>query len=318
MHPAYSVILFTTASGAGYGLLIWLGLLTGSGSSPLGAIPALLTLGIALVLITAGLLSSTLHLGRPERAWRALSQWRSSWLSREGVAAVLTYLPALLLAGAWLWDDRLGWLLLPAAWLAVIMAVLTVWCTGMIYASLPTIAAWHQRVVTPLYLLLALATGGVLLNLLLLIHGHASAPVIIMTAALLAVAGLLKLGYWRTIDHQQQVTTAEATGLAAFGSVRSLDPPHSRPNFVMREMGYEVGRRHAGKLRQITFLLLFALPVLLLLAALASPAPASGIISGSAAVSAVIGVLIERWLFFAEARHISAAYYRNPGQPPPW
>src|SRR5258705_3560661 len=86
MHPAYSVIFFTTASGAGYGLLFWVGLL-----APLGLLPAspafgFTALALALALITAGLLSSAAHLGRPERAWRAVSQWRSSLLSRDGVA----------------------------------------------------------------------------------------------------------------------------------------------------------------------------------------------------------------------------------------
>ena len=88
MNPAPSIIFFTVASGAGYGLLFWMGLLR-----PLGLVPgsvgfAVAAIGLSLVLIMLGLLSSTAHLGRPERAWRALSQWRSSWLSREGVAAV--------------------------------------------------------------------------------------------------------------------------------------------------------------------------------------------------------------------------------------
>src|SRR3546814_17976234 len=87
MHPAYSVVFFTTASGAGYGLLALMGLFGALGLLPpdpwLGAVG----LGMALAAITAGLLSSTVHLGHPERAWRAFSQWRSSWLSREGVAA---------------------------------------------------------------------------------------------------------------------------------------------------------------------------------------------------------------------------------------
>src|SRR5882672_450227 len=101
MHPAYSVILFTTASGAGYGLLVWL-----AAAVLLDLVPAerwlgLTGFGLAFALITAGLLSSTAHLGRPERAWRAFSQWRTSWLSREGVLAVFTYLPAGLLALAW-------------------------------------------------------------------------------------------------------------------------------------------------------------------------------------------------------------------------
>ena len=106
MHPAASVIFFTTASGAGYGLLFLLGL-----ALPLGLIPAdrwlgLVAMGLALGLIGLGLLSSTFHLGHPERAWRAFSQWRSSWLSREGVAAVATFLPAGLFAIGWVFLEN--------------------------------------------------------------------------------------------------------------------------------------------------------------------------------------------------------------------
>src|SRR5216110_3893693 len=102
MNPAYSVILFTTASGAGYGLLALLGLVGfnhGPASSLWFGATALV---IALGLITLGLLSSTFHLGRPERAWRAFSQWRSSWLSREGFLSVLTYPAALAMASGWI------------------------------------------------------------------------------------------------------------------------------------------------------------------------------------------------------------------------
>ena len=88
MLPAYSVILFTTSAGAGYGLLFLLAIVMPRGSVPLDTSFAVVSMGLALVLITIGLLSSTFHLGHPERAWRAMSQWRSSWLSREGVAAV--------------------------------------------------------------------------------------------------------------------------------------------------------------------------------------------------------------------------------------
>src|SRR3546814_13430477 len=98
MHPAYSVVFFTTASGAGYGLLALMGLFGSLGLLPpdpwLGAVG----LGTALAAITAGLLSSTAHLGHPERMWRAFSQWRSSWLPLGGVAAVIAYAPALALA----------------------------------------------------------------------------------------------------------------------------------------------------------------------------------------------------------------------------
>src|SRR5690606_8410322 len=167
MHPAYSVIFFTTASGAGYGLLIWLGLL-----GPLGWVPqtagfGFVGLGLALVLITGGLLSSTAHLGHPERAWRALSQWRTSWLSREGVASIATYVPAGLVGFGWVCLERTDGIFALMGVLAAALAVATLVCTGMIYASLPTIRAWHQPFVVPVYLALALATGALLLSILL-------------------------------------------------------------------------------------------------------------------------------------------------------
>ena len=165
MHPAYSVILFTTASGAGYGLLIWLAAAAALNLVPRDPVLGFFGLGLALALITIGLLTSTLHLGRPERAWRALSQWRSSWLSREGVAAIVTYVPAPRSASpgcsANSCRDRS-----PSARFCRCRARSSrVWCTGMIYASLPTIRAWNQPLVAPVYVVLALATGGVLLNL---------------------------------------------------------------------------------------------------------------------------------------------------------
>src|SRR5256885_16479292 len=105
MHPAYSVILFTTASGAGYGLLIWLAAAGAVNLVPRDPMPGFFGLGLAIALISVGLLSSTLHLGRPERAWRAMSQWRSSWLSREGVAAIVTYTPIAALGLAWVFGE---------------------------------------------------------------------------------------------------------------------------------------------------------------------------------------------------------------------
>src|ERR1700719_3334382 len=101
MHPALSIVFFTTASGAGFALLLLLGL-----GAPLGLVPpsgrvGLAALALAVLLAVAGLASSAFHLGRPERAWRAFSQWRSSWLSREGVFSALTFLPAAVFGIGW-------------------------------------------------------------------------------------------------------------------------------------------------------------------------------------------------------------------------
>src|SRR6185295_7485595 len=155
MHPAYSVILFTTASGAGYGLLLWLAAAAALNLAPRDPMLGFFGLGLAIALVTIGLLSSTLHLGRPERAWRALSQCRSSWLSREGVASIATYIPAGALGLGWVFGEFVPGQIVIAAVLSVLCALATLWCTGMIYASLPTIRAWSQPLVAPIYIVLA-------------------------------------------------------------------------------------------------------------------------------------------------------------------
>ena len=164
MHPSFSVIFFTTASGGGYGLLALLGVLVPLGMVPRSTLFAFVALGLALGLITAGLLSSTFHLGRPERALRAFSQWRSSWLSREGVASVATYIPAGLFAALWLISGIVSPLL---GFLAAACAVVTVVCTAMIYRSLKPIQRWHNGWVVPNYLAFALMTGALWLEFLL-------------------------------------------------------------------------------------------------------------------------------------------------------
>src|SRR3712207_106543 len=153
MHPALSVIVFTTSSGMGYGLLTLLGLGGAFGLLPAAPGFGIAAFALALGLVTVGLLSSLLHLGRPERAIRAFSQWRSSWLSREGVAAVATYIPALLLGAAMLSGPSL--LATPLGLLTALGAGATVYCTGMIYASLKPVRQWRHPLVVPGYLLLA-------------------------------------------------------------------------------------------------------------------------------------------------------------------
>jgi len=310
MHPAYSVIFFTTSSGAGYGLLIWLGLLGPLGWVPQTAVFGFVGLGLALILITTGLLSSTAHLGRPERAWRALSQWRSSWLSREGVAAIATYVPAGVFGIGWVFLERTDGLFALAGVLSAALALVTVVCTGMIYASLPTIRAWHQPYVTPVYVALALATGALLLGLLLLLFGIATTWAPWLAIITLAAAWLLKTLSWSTADGADRTYTVEqATGLGRFGKVRPLDPPHTQANYVMREMGYAIGRKHAQRLRRIAVMLTFVVPALLSVLMLVAGTQLGLLLALVAVISAGAGVLVERWLFFAEAEHVVMLYY---------
>jgi len=300
LHPAISVIFFTTASGAGYGLLALLGIAVPAGMLPAERWLGVVGLGFALALISAGLLSSTFHLGHPERAWRAVSQWRSSWLSREGVAALATYIPAGLFGIGWVFLGTADGIWALFGLLAAAGAVVTVYCTAMIYRSLKPIRHWHNNWVAPVYLAFAAMTGALWLGALVRLFGPGAPWVDILALLTIGAAWALKAGYWRHVDGGTSASTPEtATGLGAFGTVRLLDPPHSQDNYLMREMGFRVARKHAAKLRRVALLLGAAVPLALtvLLFALA------------AALSASAGVLIERWLFFAEARHTVSLYY---------
>src|SRR5215831_19490731 len=171
MHPAYSIIVFTTASGAGLGLLFWLALWGLLRALPLERWGSLCGFGLALALIAAGLLASAAHLGRPERAWRALSQWRTSWLSREGVMMAATFAVGSLLGLGLLVGERMGRLTALTAASTMLCCLDTLYTTGMIYASLRTIRQWHQPLTTPIYIVLGLSSGVLLLNLLARIFG---------------------------------------------------------------------------------------------------------------------------------------------------
>lgn len=311
MNPAPSIVFFTAASGAGYGLLFWLGALRlfgwGAEAPPAFGVAGVL---LALALVTAGLLSSLAHLGNPQRAWRALSQWRSSWLSREGVAAVLTYPPALLfLAATWF-----GWPVLGAVagLLAAAGAVATTYCTAMIYASLKTVRQWRHPLVVPGYFAMAAFSGAALLAALAAVWGSERLlPVPAVLAALGGTAALgLKHAYWRAVDAGLPGPTAEsATSLGGIGRVRPLDPPHTGQNYLLREMGFRVARKHAARLRGIALGAGFAAPALLALLALAG-VPGAAPLLALGALLALLGVLVERWLMFAEATHTVMLYYR--------
>src|SRR5437763_16403549 len=152
MHPALSIVFFTTASGAGFGLLLLLGL-----GVPLGLLPVNPWFGVAglasaFALAAGGLVSSAFHLGRPERAWRAFSQWRSSWLSREGVLSVATLVTGLVFAIGGVFFGALSEIIGLFGVLAAALALGSICCSGTIYDALTPIAQPHNRVRRPHYL----------------------------------------------------------------------------------------------------------------------------------------------------------------------
>ncbi|EYD78163.1 Anaerobic dimethyl sulfoxide reductase chain C [Rubellimicrobium mesophilum DSM 19309] len=276
MHPAPSLILFSSLTGLGLGLLAWLAVL-GLASPPLWA--------LGLVLAGAGFLASTRHLRRPSRAILAFTQWRTSWLSREAILAILA-LATLTLHGALLILRDQSPALLGA--LAAAIALTTVLATSMIYAQLRSVPRWHHWSTPALFLALGLAGGALL---------AAPRPVAL---AFLATALVLQLLHWhqgRTAFARAGSTLSTATGLK--GEVRSFAPPHTGPNYLLREMVHVVARRRAAQLRLLTILLAFALPALLLVPDLRL----------LAAATHLAGVLCSRWLFFAEAEHTVGLYY---------
>ena len=310
MRPAFSVIFFTTASGAGYGLLFWLGLASLFGLLPAGFWFGFVCMAIAVGLISAGLMSSTAHLGRPERAWRAFSQWRSSWLSREGVASVATYLPIAAFGIGWVFlGTTSGWVGV-AGLLMAAGAVVTVWMTSMIYASLKPVREWHNPMTLPGYLVFGAMTGAVLANALAQIFGHGSRATSLLALVLTALGWAMKRAIWQYhAMHRDGPTLADATGLTDGGPVHSVQWPHTEQNYLLKEMGYRIARKHAVKLRLIAQALAFVLPLVLLAIALVGSAWLAIAAAVLAALAQMPGMLVERWLFFAEATHTVTLYY---------
>ncbi len=269
MRPALSIVFFTTASGAGFALLALLGL-----GAPLGLLPqsrgfAVAALASAAALAAGGLGSSVFHLGHPERAWRAFSQWRSSWLSREGALAVLTFPPAAIFGVGWVLCGAPGGFVGLCGIAAAALAAATVYCTGMIYASLKPIHQWRNHWVVPGYLALGLMSGLLVLHFLVRLWAPA-APGLALLSLLAILAGWwIKEGYWRFIDTTSaRATVAGATALGSRGRVRLLEAPHTEENYLLKEMGFAIARKHSRRLRRLARLAGFALPALLSLVAL--------------------------------------------------
>ena len=245
-----------------------------------------------------------------ERAWRALSQWRSSWLSREGVLSVATAIPAAIFG--------VGWVFFGVVWgffglcgiFAAVLAAATIYCTGMIYASLKPIHQWRNRWTVPNYFALALMAGFLLLDLILRFWPFRLITVPILTVVAVAAAWVLKETYWRFIDTTAALpNVASATALGRGGRVRMLEPPHTQDNYLLQEMGFGIARKHRTRLRLVARIAAFALPGLLTLAALFLPGWIGILLAALAVASAALGLVVERWLFFAEARHTVTLYY---------
>ena len=287
MHPAPSVIVFTTLSGLGFGLLFWLGLGMPASTGWVAAVFFAIAFGLAV----GGLLASTFHLGHPERALKAFTQWRTSWLSREGVCAVAALMTMGLYAALVVFTGtRLDWL----GWIGAALSAGTVFTTAMIYAQLRTVPRWNTALTPVLFLSLSLGGGALL------------AGQVDIAPVLLTVAAAIQLAWWIRGDRalaQSGTDMASATGLGGIGTVRAFEPPHTGNNYLLREFVHVVGRKHSVKLRVIAMSLGYMVPVLILVL------PFSHLMALLAVVAHLAGVAASRWLFFAEAEHVVGLYY---------
>lgn len=307
MNPSLSVIAFTVLSGAGFGLVTLTILfdLFDVGTA-LTTAEVLIAGVLGFVLASAGLLASTAHLANPKNAWRAFFRFRTSWLSREAVFSVLFYPFVLVyLGGAWLIGTDNG-VIAAAGLVAALLALVTVFCTGMIYASLRTIPQWSNALVPTNYLLLSLASGGLLLTMVLaLLRGGAGGTVAVLTLVMLVIAALGKLVYYFWIGTPRGPTINTAVGITR-ARVRLLEAGQSSKSFLDKEFGYQASAALVGRLRLLVYALAFALPIGLVSVLLGSEAAPLAVL---AALAALAGLFVERWLFFAEARHTVNLFY---------
>ena len=307
MHPALSVIFFTVTSGAGYGLFAIISIYNAiNPNNMFGSEGLLLACVIALALITFGLISSTFHLANPKNAWRAFSRVRTSWLAREGLLAIIFY-PIAMLYMLTIWKDFGGynWLVVISV-LTAIWAITTIFSTGMIYACLKTIRQWHNALTPVNYILLGVMLGGLIFLLLAAMYETATTNLIVAATYLIAIAAVAKIVYFFWIGSPAGPSINTATAFTR-SMVRLLDVGHTAGTFLTDEFGYQVARARLIALRWLVLLFAFALPALVLWLGISIMSISSVMIV--AVMSAFVGVMIERWLFFAEARHVVNLYH---------
>ena len=292
MHPAPSVILFSVLSGLGFGMLAWLGI----GKPLMTGLFAFVFFFVAYALAVGGLLSATFHLGNPKNSLKAFSQWRTSWLSREGCCAIA----ALMIMGLY----AIGAIFFETHWVAIgiigaVLSIVTVFTTSMIYAQLKTVPRWNHWSTPILFISLSISGGA-------LMTGQ-------VTVAMygFVFVGLIQIFAWFSSDGRfarSGSTIETATGLGHIGKVRMFEPPHTGTNYLLKEMVYVIGRKHATKLRLLAIVLMVVIPV-----AMIGMGAQHGIKAIVAVLSHVVGVFASRWLFFAEAEHVVGLYYGKRG-----
>ena len=308
MHPAWSVIFFTVLAGMGQGLFLMLVRADANGAEPF----ALAIGGAAsVVLMVVGLACSFLHLGHPLRAWRAAAMWRTSWLSREVII-----LPATIgVVGGWTLVQWFGWRCLgehTSAWLGAIGIVLcfALWgCTGMIYACIRFLREWAHWLTLANFVLLGWMSGATLFAAYwCAMRGAVEVPNAIAAALTLTVlAAVVRIASLARNKNLKPVSTPQSAIGVKTKKLVQMSQGATGGSFNTREFFHGKSALVVRNVKWIALGLAFALPAVLLMAATKMPA---FWLLALAAVSQLLGLFAERWLFFAQANHPQNIYYQ--------
>ena len=311
MHPAFSILFFTTLAGTGQGLLVLMALALLSGV-PITSGFTLMAIGLAELLLLGGLAASFLHLGHKMRAWRAVLMWRTSWMSRE---VIILPLFIALVAMWWLVLARGATGEMVTVWLPVLvlLCALALWyCTAMIYACLRFIQEWAHPLTIVNFIMIGLSAGLVLGCALAALAGQqallsASGPWAFAVTLLAWATRRLSLRRNSLLRHKSSLQSA--TGIRSERLVQK-SMGMSAGSFNTREFFHGASAAALRHVRLGFQLLAFALPVLLMGWGLVS-AGVGAVPWILAALLQAPGLLAERWTFFAQAKHPQNLYYQT-------
>jgi len=308
VNPAFSVVFFTTLAGAAQGLVVALaiaalgGLAVGSGFNAT-------MLAVVATLLVVALGCSFLHLGRPERAWRAATMWRTSWLSRE-VIVLPAFIAIVVLWGAAVrMDASPPWTRFALPGLALVFATLLWLCTAMIYACLRFIEEWAHPLTLVGFVLVGLSSGFLLAAAAARVAGEGELARCCGPAAFvltLLAGGVRLLALRRNARIRHRSTLQSATGIAAARLVQT-SMGMSAGSFNTREFFHRASAGGIRRARAVLVILGFALPALLAALGLATAAAWPWV---AAAGLQVPGLVVDRWFFFAQAKHPQNLYYQ--------
>ena len=309
MHPSKSIIFFTVISGTGYGIFIGLlfNILFIEISYSLNY--KLFISLVSFLMIVLGLLSSTLHLGHPERAWRAFSQWKSSWLSREGLVSVITFFPMVLFYYFWI-NNINGYVFLLI--ILCIFSLLTIFCTGQMYATLKTIPSWNNSLVTPIYIFNGITVGSLFVYSINFYFNYSIflyEKFIIITITLNL---LLKISYWILIRQKTNTNIQTAVGIKS-KDISFFEGPHTGKNYLTTEMINKSNNKNNNFLRLTFCILTFIIPLYMInqYSTLIADQFILKLSMIFVFILALVGMIIERYLFFIQSKHVVGLYYGN-------